>query len=138
MCNWKDKEFHYRKTGKIQLRANSFAETCNIISRVAQKKQVIAYSDLMQMLKQKGHEKINRGTIGHIVGEVSNQVSQSTNPSVYPSAIVIRKDINQPGKGFWGLDEGSNPPSAVPQNQRKQMLQKYQNDVFGRSWNCNC
>ena len=90
------------------------------------------------MLKQKGYEKINRGTIGHIVGEVRNQVSHVTNPSVYPSAIVVRRDTNQPGKGFWGLDEGSNPPSEVPQNQQKQMLQKYQNDVFGRPWNCNC
>jgi hypothetical protein len=138
MCNWKDMKFPYGKGVKIQLKADTFAETCKIISKAAQEKHLIAYSDLMQMLKKKKHEKINRRTIGHILGEVSNQVSQSTNPSVYPSAIVIRKDTSEPGKGFWGLDMGTNPPSKVPQNKRQNTLQHYQNDVFNRPWNCNC
>ena len=138
MCNWQDINPSYGEGRKIQLSAQVISNACNIIWEAAQKRQRIAYADLMNKLKQMGHRKINRATVGHIVGEVSTQVSQVTNPSIYPSAIVVRKDTNQPGKGFWGLDRGSNPPSAVPRNQQEQMLQQYQNDVFNRPWNCNC
>jgi len=138
MCNWQDIVRPYGKGRKIQLSAKVVMDACNIIWQVAQKKQRIAYSELMSILKQQGNRKINRATIGHIVGEVSIQVSQVTNPSIYPSAIVVRKGTNQSGKGFWGLDDGSSPPSAVPQNQQRQKMQQYQDDVFNRSWNCSC
>ncbi len=137
MCNWQDIVRPYGK-GRINLSAQVVRDSCNIIWQRAQKKQRVAYSELMNILKQKGHRKINRATIGHIVGEVSTQVSQVTNPSIYPSAIVVRKGTDQPGKGFWGLDDGSSPPSAVPQNHQRQKMQQYQDDVFNKSWNCSC
>ena len=137
MCNWQDINFPYG-IGKIQIPAQVIQDTCRTIWQVAQKKQTIAYADLMNQLKRLGHQKINRGTIGRIVGEVSNQVSQVTQPSIYPSAIVVKKYSNQPGNGFWELSMGTNPPSGVPCNQQRNALQQYQNDVFNRSWSCNC
>jgi hypothetical protein len=92
----------------------------------------------MDRLKSLGCPKINRGTIGRIVGEVSVQVSQMINPSIYPSAIVVRKDTGRPGDGFWEVNTGTNPPSNVPPNNRRGALQQYQNDVFNRNWSCNC
>ena len=92
----------------------------------------------MSQLKGIGHAKINRGTIGAILGEVSNQVAQNTNPSVYPSSIVVRKGTNQPGNGFWGVNMGTNPPSIAPNAQRRIALQQYQRDTFNRNWKCGC
>jgi len=137
MCNWQDITRSYG-VGKIQINAQVIEDACDIIRQRAQRKQTITYTDLMVQLKHKGHGKINRGTIGHIVGEVSTQVAQVTNPSVYPSAIVIRKDTDQPGEGFWGLNSGTNPPEKVPDSQKAQMLRQYQNDVFDKEWSCNC
>lgn len=137
MCNWQDKNFSYAR-GRIQISANVIRDACEIIRRVATNRQTIIYSDLMEQLKQNGHEKINRGTIGHIVGEVSVQVSLITNPSIYPSSIVVRADTNKPGDGFWGIDTGTAPPENVPLEQRQYILQRYQRDVFDRPWNCNC
>jgi hypothetical protein len=124
--------------GKIQINARVIRDACDIIRQRAQNRQTITYTDLMVELKHKDHRKMNRRTIGHIVGEVSTQVAQVTDPSIYPSAIVVRKDTNQPGKGFWGLDMGTNPPEKVPNNQRDLTLQQYQNDVFNKPWSCNC
>jgi hypothetical protein len=102
------------------------------------KKKLIFYSDVEKELKRLGHRKINRGTIGDIVGEVSIQVSQVTNPSIYPSAIVVHKGDKSIGVGFWGIDTGTNPPCKVSPNQQKDALLQYQNDVFNKPWNCNC
>ena len=137
MCNWQDREFRYGK-GRIQIAAQTFQDACEIILQAAQKRQTISYTMVMDDLKQLGHPKINRGTIGHIVGEVSVQVSQITSPSIYPSSIVVRSGTNQPGDGFWGVDTGTNPPSGVPCNNRTNALQHYQNDVFNRPWGCKC
>jgi hypothetical protein len=137
MCDWRDINPRYG-IGKIQINAHVIKDSCAIIQQRAQNRQTTTYTDLMGRLKDRGHRKINRGTIGHIVGEVSNQVAQVSGPSIYPSAIVVRKDTNQPGEGFWGLDMGTNPPLKVPHNQRVHMLQKYQNDVFSKPWSCNC
>ena len=137
MCKWQDITFRYG-IGRIQIPAKVISDACKIIRQMAQKRRVVTYSELMNQLKNLGHRKINRGTIGKIVGEVSNQVSRVTNPSIYPSAIVVRKDTNQPGNGFWGLEEGTNPPSRVPPDQRRNVIRNYQNDVFSKSWNCNC
>lgn len=89
-------------------------------------------------LKKLNHHAINRGTIGAIVGEVSMQVSESTKPSVYPSAIVIRKDTDEPGEGFWGLDSGTHPPDKVARSDRKSRLSEYQQKIFNNSWGCDC
>ena len=137
MCDWQDINISYGE-GRIQINARVISDACDLIRQRAQDRQTITYSDLMNQLKDKGHGKINRGTIGHIVGEVSNQIAQVTDPSVYPSAIVVRKDTDQPGEGFWGLDMGMNPPEKVPFDHRVQTLQQYQNDVFNRVWSCNC
>lgn len=120
------------------MHAQVFKDACEIIKQAARRRQFITYTDVMNQLKARGHAKINRGTIGAIVGEVSNQVAQNTNPSVYPSSIVVRKGTNRPGNGFWGLTMGTNPPSRVSTHQRRIALQQYQNDVFNRNWNCNC
>jgi len=141
MCNWEDKVVTKGKTRKrkIPIPAGVFSDACRIIRQRAQEKQgPIRYKDLENELKNLGHRKIYRGTIGDIVGEVSIQVSQVTNPSIYPSAIVVRKDTNQVGIGFWGLHTGTNRPLEVSQNQRRNKLREYQNDVFNRPWNCNC
>lgn len=140
MCNWQDIDFPYGR-GIIQIPAQVIQDACGAIWQMAQRRQgiaYIAYADLMNQLKCLGHQKINRGTIGKIIGEVSDQVSQVTNPSIYPSAIVVRRGTSQPGDGFWGLIMGTNPPSGVPHNQRRNALQQYQNDAFNRSWSCNC
>jgi len=137
MCQWKSISVKLGR-GTIQISAQTIKDACDIILQAAKKGQVIHYSDLWNMLKQLGHRGINRGTIGSIVGEVSIQISQVTNPSIYPSAIVVRKDTGKPGEGFWGLDSGTNPPSRVPKNMRAKALQQYQHDVFHRTWNCHC
>ncbi len=137
MCNWQDIIFPYAR-GKIRISADTIRDACEIIRQAAQKKRYITYTELMDSLKDKGHRKINRGTIGKIVGEVSTQISQVTSPSVYPSAIVVNKNTSRTGHGFWGLDAGTAPPSEVPPNQRTQMLRQYQNDVFNRNWSCDC
>ena len=108
MCKWRDITFR-DGGGRIQIPAKVISDACKIIRQMAQKGRVVTYSELMDQLKSLGHRKISRRTIGKIVGEVSNQVSRVTNPSIYPSAIVVRKDTNQPGNGFWGLEEGTNP-----------------------------
>jgi hypothetical protein len=99
----------------------------------------ITYTEVMNRLKAVGCPKINRGTIGHIVGEVSVQVSDATKQHpIYPSAIVVRHDTKQPGDGFWGLRAGTNPPSRVPRNNRRGALRQYQSDVLQRPWTCRC
>lgn len=137
MCNWYAINPRYG-AGRIQINAEVIKDACEVISHKAQSKQVITYSEIMDQLKKAGHGKINRGTIGHIVGEVSNQVAKTTAPSTYPSAIVIRKDTGQPGRGFWGLDTGTDPPLKVPHKQKAYRLQKYQDDVFSKHWSCAC
>jgi len=118
--------------------ADVFRDACEIIRQAATNRQTVTYSEIMDQLKHCGHEKINRGTIGKIVGEVSLQVSQATKPSIYPSSIVVRGDTNRPGDGFWGIDTGTVPPRTVPSGQRKRVLEQYQRDVFEKSWNCEC
>jgi len=137
MCNWRDITI-YRETGNIQISAETIQVACNIILQCAQKKQTITYGELMNELKLRGCQKINRGTIGHIVGTVSEEVSRNTNPSIYPSAIVVRSSSSNPGAGFWTVDTGTNPPSKVPLTNRKNALKKYQDDVFNTPWGCNC
>lgn len=133
MCNWQDIEFPYAR-GRIQIAAQTIQAACETIFRAAQRRQTISYTEVMNELKRLGCPKINRGTIGSIVGEVSIQVSQITKPSIYPSAIVVRSGTYQPGEGFWGVDTGTHPPSRVAHNNRGNALQQYQNDVFNRPW----
>jgi len=95
----------------------------------------LAYSELEKQLKAKGYRKINRFTIGNIVGEVSDQISMETKPSsVYPSAIVVHKWTQDTGVGFWTLEDGSAPPHCTPANLKKQKLKQYQKDVFEKKW----
>jgi hypothetical protein len=135
MCDWQDISVR-----KIRIDAQTIQDACKIIHKAAQKKETIVYRVLEDQLKQLGHRGINRGTVGNIVGEVSVRVSQLTNPSIYPSAIVIRKDTCKPGKGFWEINEGTNPPDKVPLNQRENELQEYQQNVFNgvSLWSCDC
>lgn len=130
MCDWRDINPSYGRHGRILLNARTISGACDIIRKTAQQRQTIVYSDLMNQLKDKGHRKISRRTIGLILGEVCNQVAQATDPSIYPSVIVVRKDTKKPGKGFWGLYVGANPPGKVPHDQRGKTLQQYQKDVF--------
>jgi hypothetical protein len=138
MCNWQDKVVIKGDGRRIALPYDVFQDACKIIWQSAQQKRLIYYSDIEKQLKRLGHRKINRGTIGDIVGEVSIQVSQVTSPSIYPSAIVVHKGDKNVGIGFWEVDTGTNPPSKVPPNQQKEALLRYQNDVFNKPWDCNC
>jgi len=140
MCRWKDVPCKYGR-GRVIIPAQVIRDACQIIWQAAQQRQLIDYSTVIDQLKARGHHTrapINRITIGKIVGEVSDQVSQNTNPSVYPSAIVVRRGTNRPGKGFWGLSKGTNPPSRVPSANQRAAIRQYQNDVFTRKWACNC
>ena len=92
MYNWEDRVFRYGR-GKIMISAETFRDTYRIIKESARNGNYIYYSEVMDKLKRLGHRKINRGTIGGIVGEVSIMVANSTNPSVYPSAIVVKKSM---------------------------------------------
>lgn len=133
MSVWEDKTFPYAR-GKIKIDGQVFNDAYKIILQVSQKKQRITYTDIMNQLKQQGHKKINRGTIGPIIGEVSIKVSQSTSPSVYPSAIVVQSITKQPGDYFWGINTGTNPPNGIPFLQRHNVLKQYQQDVFNSNW----
>ena len=134
MINWNDKRFPCGK-GSIEISGSTLKDTFNIIHEYAKRQEKIPYSELINRLKQKGNKKISRRTIGFIVGEVSIQVSSDTKSSIYPSAIVIRKDSSIPGEGFWGVDSGTTPPSDCPKEHRKIELQKYQKNVF--DWGSN-
>lgn len=143
MCNWQDKVVDKGKTKTIirKIPEQVFSDACRIIHQMAQERRVICYSDLEYRLKNEGHGIVSRLIIGDIVGEVSIQVSQVTNPSIYPSAIVVHKNAKTVGEGFWGIDTGTNPPSKyqrLSQKQKENLLQQYRNDVFNRLWNCNC
>lgn len=133
MYDWQDRIFRYAR-GRIEIPAEVFRDAYIIIKEAAQRRQMISYSEVENQLKDLGHRKINRGTIGGIVGEVSLQVSQEITPSIYPSAIVVHKGTDKPGDGFWSLDKGTNPPSEVSPEQRQEALSRYQNDVFNRFW----
>jgi len=137
MCNWQDIEFPYAR-GRIRISAQTTQAACEIIFRATQRRQTISYTGVENELKRLGCPKINRGTIGHIVGEVSVQVSQITNPSIYPSSIVVRVETDQPGDKFWDNNTGTHPPSGVPCDNRRDALQQYRNDVFNRPWGCKC
>jgi hypothetical protein len=139
MCNWQEKEFPYAR-GKIKIAAHTLQAACEVIFQASQKSPLtITYTEVMNELKALGCPKINRGTIGDIVGEISVQVSEATKQhSIYPSAIVVRRDTKQPGDGFWGVRAGTNPPSRVPRNGRRDALRQYQNDVLKRPWACKC
>jgi len=134
MCDWQDVNVR----GRI-FSAKVIRDACEIIRQTAQKGELIYYSDLIKRLKQLGHKHIDRFVIGDIVGEVSIQVSRLTAPSIYPSAIVVRKDTKEPGDGFWGLDTGTNPPNKLPPHQKRNGLEQYQRDVWQvNKWSCAC
>ena len=137
MCNWQNIAFPYAR-GRIRIDAQTIQAACEIIFHAAQKGQTISYTEVMDELRRLGCSKINRGTIGSTVGEVSVQVSQITKPSIYPSAIVVRNSTSQPGEGFWGVNTGTNPPSSVVRINRQKALQQYQHDEFNRPWGCKC
>jgi hypothetical protein len=126
---WKDTTFEYDK-GEIQIPGITIGDAYDIILVYAKRKSCVYYSDVINELKRRGHKKISRRTIGSIVGEVSIQISLATNPSIYPSSIVVRKDTENPGEGFWGVDTGTSPPSSVPLKERSVRLKRYQNDLF--------
>lgn len=119
MVNWKIQDFYNKWGAKITIPAATFEDACSIIRKRAKIGKCIAYSELMTELKKKNHRKINRGTIGSIVGEVSDQISLTTNPSVYPSSIVVHKGTKDTGKGFWTLGEGTLPPNTISVDLRK-------------------
>lgn len=100
--------------------------------------EIIFYSDLIKQLEQLGHGGIDRFVIGGIVGGKYQSISIN-DPSIYPSAIVVRKDTMQPGKGFWGIDTGTDPPNKVPINQRQSKLKNYQQASWQvQKWSCDC
>jgi len=143
MCKWEEIIIEQaigerRIPRRIPISNKAVEDACTIIHRQAQAHETIVYSDLMNRLKQLQHRRITRGTIGGIVGGVSSQVSKITNPSVYPSAIVVRKDTGEPGDGFWKLDMGGNPPSKVTFSLREGQRNQYKKDVFKLNWSCNC
>ena len=138
MCNWSDVEIVFRDGKRVKIPAATIIDACEIIKDAAKQRRLITYTEIMDQLKARGNRKINRATIGGIVGEVSAQVSKVTNPSIYPSAIVVLKGTNYPGNGFWGIDTGTNPPKNVPEKMRRVVIRRYQDDIFSREWDCNC
>ena len=129
MCNWQNRISPYG-IGNIQLNADVFADACNIIFQASRQRNKITYSDLMSQLRQLNHRKIFRGTIGIILDEVNLQVSSITNPSIYPSAIVVHRGTTEPGPGFWNVACGLKPPVGIAANRRSVQLQQYQNFPF--------
>ena len=129
LIDWKDTTFDYGK-GKIKISGATIGDAYKIILKYAKKRSKIHYSVIINELKRLGHTKISRRTIGSIVGDVSIQISRVTDPSIYPSSIVVRKDHDTPGEGFWGVDSGKSPPSDVKTKQQKIKLQEYQKNVF--------
>jgi hypothetical protein len=132
LVNWKDQDFYDKRGAKTTIQAATFQDAYNIIRECAKARKMIPYSDLMIELKKNNCRKINRKTIGNIVGEVSDQVSLTTKPSVYPSSIVVHKGTKETGKGFWNLDEGTLAPKTIRVDLRKKSLDQYQKDVFDK------
>jgi len=144
MCKWEDKPIGEEK--KI-IPAKVFEAICNIIFQSAGKGKTIKYGEITNIInKQFPDVKIdNYPDMGHILGEINDQVAEATktskeNPtSIYPSSIVINKERKEPGDGFWGVSSGDNPPSKVKKNERDDVLKEYQRNVFDTNkWNCNC
>ncbi|MCX8173440.1 MAG: hypothetical protein N3F63_02360 [Thermoplasmata archaeon] len=141
MCNWED--ICIGKNAVIP--ADVLRTTCEILQEVAKQRRTIAYGELIDLLKEKYvaniyiSRYINRFTIGRILDEVNKQVANTTNPSIYPSSIVVTKDTGKPGDGFWEVQYGTQPPARVQQQNRVDALTKYQQAVFDVSkWSCNC
>jgi len=135
MIAWETQEFVSKSGRRIIIDGVTLKDAYNILNNwVKSNDQPIAYSVLMAKLKENGHPKIYRGSIGHIVGHVSDQVSEVTNPSIYPSSIVVHKGTWNTGDEFWTLEGGTLPPNKVIKANRKAQLSMYQNDVFKRTW----
>ena len=135
MIAWKTQEFVSKKGRRIIIDAATLKDAYDILNNwIKSNDKPIAYSELMAKLKEKSHPKIYRGSIGHIIGHVSDQVSFITNPSIYPSSIVVHKGTCDTGDGFWALERGTLPPIKVLEDNRKAQLSKYQNDVFEKNW----
>ena len=132
MVKWIDKDLINKRGAKTTIEAATFQDAYNIIREQAKAREVIPYSKLEDKLKTNGHRKIHRGTIGGIVGEVSDQISLVTSPSVYPSSIVVHKGTKDTGDGFWTLENGTLPPSTIPVDLRKKQLDEYQKNVFDK------
>lgn len=134
LVNWIDRDFRDKRGAETMIEAATFQDTYNILKKQAKARERIPYSELMTELKKNNHRRISRKTIGSIVGEVSDQISLRTKPSVYPSSIVVLKGTNITGKGFWDLGEGTLPPNAVQVTLRGKALDQYQKDVFNKDW----
>jgi hypothetical protein len=128
MCNWHDIQFCYGN-GIVKISGKVIQDTCNIIYKAAQQKKMLTYTDVMRQLKQLRHSKINIAIIGEIVGAVSIQLSESTTPSIYPSALVVKKDTRQPGESFWKVHSGTNPPALISKDKRE-LVSTVPKDVF--------
>lgn len=135
MITWETREFVSKKGRRIIIDGATLKDAYDILKNwVKANDNPIAYSKLMDKLKEKNHPKIYRGSIGHIVGHVSDKVSVITNPSIYPSSIVVHKGTWITGDGFWDLEEGTLPPNKVPIKNRRAALSSYQRDVFEKTW----
>jgi len=153
-CRWQDKLIN----GKV-IPAKVFKAICNIIFQSAVEGKTIEYGEITNIInKQFPDVKIDNHTdMGHILGEINDQVAKATetskeNPtSIYPSSIVVKKDYpsivvkkgeGKPGKGFWGVNSGDNPPSEFKdksEDEQEKALKKYRKNVFDTSkWDCEC
>jgi hypothetical protein len=120
---------------KTPIPKETVKEVHKFIREYAIARKFLPYSELEDLLKAKGYRKINRFTIGNIVGEVSDRISASTVPlSIYPSAIVVHKWTEDTGKGFWTLERGSDPPYRTKADLKKKKLKQYQKNVFEKKW----
>ena len=66
---------------------------------VARGKSVINYSDAGQLVGLDMDNEVSRIRIAQILDDINNYEGQHGRPML--SAVVIRKDINMPGSGFF-------------------------------------
>jgi hypothetical protein len=136
MIIWKSQVFVSRNGRNVPIEGAALKDAYDLLYQwVLKEKTCIPYSTLMDSLKAKNHRNIQRGSIGHIVGHISEQVAIATMPkSIYPSSIVVLKGTCNTGDGFWLVDEGSNPPSNIASGAKKKALQTYQPATLNGNW----
>lgn len=71
--------------------------------RVARRRDITYYSDIAPLAGLEMSTEVGRMRIAQILGEISTSEHESGRPLL--SAVVILKDINIPGSGFFTLAE---------------------------------
>ena len=71
------------------------------LMRVAKGQRLTNYGDIAPLARLDMRNPVDRNEIGRILDEISNAEHQQSRPLL--SAVVVQKEFNIPGKGFFAL-----------------------------------